>query len=152
MTPRETRIVAAASAAPFGLLLVLLLPIAVVGPANVGEAVGAAAVYGVLLGLAAGFVAVDRLQARQCPACTTRVEKAASVCPSCAYDLETRPRYVCDQRHEVFLDPGLCPCGRRLQPLPPARGIAREIIVMLRIGAWLLAFLMGVGIMLRAVG
>lgn len=143
---------AVASAAPFGLLLVLLLPFALLGPATVGEAVSAAAVYGVLLGLATGFVAVDRMQARQCPACTTRVAKGADSCPACAYDLENRPRYVCDQRHEVFLDPGLCPCGRRLQPLPPARGIAREIVVMLRIGAWLLAFLIGVGVMLRAVG
>src|SRR5690606_7354156 len=132
LNPRETRIVAISAAAPFGLLLLLLSPFALFGAATAGDVLGAAAVYGVLLGLAGGFVAVDRLQARQCPGCTSRVGKQVEACPTCGYDLATRPRYSCDQGHGLFLDPGLCPCGRRLQPRSLSRGIGPEIVVMLR--------------------
>jgi hypothetical protein len=152
LTSAERRTVGIASAAPFGVVLVALLPFVVTGRATFIEVVLAALVYGALLGLAAAFVAVDRLQARQCPGCATRSGKGVAVCPTCGYDLATRPRFQCDQRHELYIDPGLCTCGRRLLALPPARGIGREIVVMLKVGAWLLVFLVGMGILVRAVG
>ena len=152
LTASERRIVALASAAPSAVVLLVLVPFAATGRATLAEVITAAAVHGALLGLAAGFVTVDRLQARQCPGCATRSPRGEPTCPTCGYDLVARPRWVCDQRHDVHIDPGLCPCGRRLQPLPPGRGVGREIVVMLKIGAWLLAFLMGMGVLLRVVG
>ncbi|MDX1509838.1 MAG: hypothetical protein R3249_00680 [Nitriliruptorales bacterium] len=148
----ERRTVAIASAAPSVVVLLVLTPFAIMGRATFAGVIAAAAVHGSLLGLAAGFVTVDRLQARQCPGCATRSARGVPTCPTCGYDLVARPRWVCDQRHDVHIDPGLCPCGRRLRPLPPGRGIGREIVVMLKIGAWLLAFLMGMGVLLRVVG
>jgi hypothetical protein len=117
--------------------------------ASAGDVVVAACVYGGLLGLAAGFVAVDRLQARQCPRCTFRNLRRASACEDCGYDLVRRPRYACSERHAVHLAPGLCGCGRRVQELDVARGVGREVRFMLRAGLWLLAFLLIVGLLLR---
>lgn len=152
LTAAERRTVAIVAIVPFVVVLVALLPFVAADRATFVEVVLAALVYGVLLGLAAAFVAVDRLQARQCPGCATRNAKDVAACLTCGYDLVARPRFQCDRRHELFIDPGLCPCGRRLLALPPARGIGREIVVMLKVGAWLLVFLMGMGILLRAVG
>lgn len=141
----------AAAGAPVLLAALVLGPIAVGTDASAGDVVVASLVYGGLLGLATGFVAVDRLQARQCPRCTTRNRRRTSACTSCGYDLVRRPRYACAERHDVHLEPGLCDCGRRLQELPVARGIGREVRFMLRAGGWLLAFLVGVGLLLRFV-
>lgn len=152
LTPSERRRALLTGLLPVPLAAVLLAPFAIWGPARAGEVVGAAIVYGGLLGLAAGFVYVDRVHARQCPRCGVRSPRGTATCPGCAYDLAERPRYACDHRHVVYLEAGLCDCGRRLQPLPVARGVGREITLMLKIGAWLLAFLLGMGFLLQMTG
>lgn len=143
--------VAVAAVAPVILAAIVLTPIAIVTSASAGDVVVAAIVYGGLLGLAAGFVAVDRLQARQCPRCATRNLRRATACEECGYDLVRRPRYACSERHEIHLEPGLCDCGRRVQELEVARGIGPEVRFVLRAGLWLLAFLVVVGLLLRSV-
>ncbi len=151
LTSRERWLVAAAAVAPIALAVVVLTPVALVTSATAGDVVVAALVYGGLLGLAAGFVAVDRLQARQCPRCTTRNLRGATACEDCGYDLVRRPRYACSERHAVHLEPGLCECGRRLQELEVARGVGHEVRFMLRAGLWLLAFLVVIGVLLRTI-
>lgn len=141
--------VAAAAFAPVVLAALVLIPIAMMTSSSAGEVVVAAVVYGGLLGLAAGFVAVDRLQARQCPRCTTRNLRRARACEDCGYDLVRRPRYACSERHAVHVEPGLCQCGRRLQELEVARGVGPEVRFILRAGAWLLVFLLALGIALE---
>lgn len=148
LTHRERWVVAGAAATPVLLALVVLAIVAAGTDATAGDVVVAAIVYGGLLGLAAGFVTVDRLQARQCPRCTTRNLRHATACEDCGYDLVRRPRYACSERHEVHLAPGLCDCGRRLQELELARGVGREVRFMLRAGLWLLAFLVIIGLLL----
>ena len=151
LTAGERRVVAAAALAPIGLAAVVLVPFAIATSASAGDVVVAALVYGGLLGLASGFVAVDRMHARQCPRCTHRNLRDATACEDCGYDLVRRPRHACSERHEVHLSPGMCSCGRRLQELETARGVGREIRFMLRAGGWLLAFLFVVGFLLRYV-
>lgn len=141
LSGHERRLVAAAGVAPVGLAVLVLVPFALLGSASGGDVALAALVYGGLLGLAAAFVAVDRLHARQCPRCATRNLRGATACEDCGYDLVRRPRYACEERHEVYLEPGLCDCGRRALELPVARGIGPEIRWMVRAGAWLFAFL-----------
>jgi hypothetical protein len=148
----ERRRVLGWAALPVVLAVVVLAPFAVTGRASVGDVLGAALVYGGLLGLAAGFVAVDRAHARMCPGCGTRNAAGTPRCPGCGYDLVERPRYVCEERHTVHLEPGLCACGRRLQRLPAVRGIGPEVVFVLKVGGWLLAFLVGVGLLLRVTG
>lgn len=152
LTASERWWVAAWSLAPTVLVAVVLTPFALLGPATAGEVVGASIVYGGLLGLAAGFVAVDRTHARMCPRCGERNGRGVEACGACGYDLVSRPRFACEERHAIHLEPGLCACGRRLRPLPTVRGIGREIVFMLKVGAWLLAFLIGVGVLLRFAG
>lgn len=149
LTSAERRRALYAGLAPIPAAVVVLLPLVVLGRASFRDVVGAALVYGGLLGLAAGFVYVDRVHARQCPRCGERSPRGTASCPVCSYDLVERPRYACDRRHELHLEPGICACGARLQPLPVARGIGREVVVMLKIGGWLLAFLLGVGFLLQ---
>lgn len=143
--------VAAAALAPVALAAVVLTPIAVATSSSATDVAVAAVVYGGLVGLASGFVAVDRLQARQCPRCATRNLRRARVCEDCGYDLVRRPRYACTERHAIHLTPGLCDCGRRVHELEVARGVGPEVRFMLRAGAWLLAFLLAVGLALRFV-
>ncbi len=133
--------VAVAAVAPVLLALLVLVPVAMLRDASAADVAVAAVVYGGLLGLAAAFVAVDRFQARQCPRCLTRNLRGAVACEDCGYDLERRPRYACTERHEVYLDPGLCDCGRRVHELHVVRGVGPELRWMLRIGAWLFVFL-----------
>lgn len=151
LTGRERRLTAAIALAPVLVATVVLTPIALIADAGLGEVVVAAIVYGGLLGLAAGFVAVDRLQARQCPRCRRRRPQGAEVCTVCGYDLEHRPRFTCEVRHGVYLDPGACACGRPLRPMRPVRGIGPEVAFVLRIGAGLLVFLMAVGLVLQLI-
>lgn len=151
LNTRERWTVAAAALAPVGLAALVLTPIAVATSSSATDVVVAAAVYGGLLGLATGFVAVDRMHARQCPRCTTRNLRRASACEDCGYDLERRPRYACTERHAIRLSPGMCDCGRRVHELEVARGIGPEVRFMLRAGGWLLAFLLAVGLVLQFV-
>lgn len=149
LTGSERWVVAGAALAPVALAAAVLAPIAVVTSASAGDVVGAALVYGGLLGLATGFVAVDRMQARQCPRCTTRNLRRATACEDCGYDLVRRPRYACTERHQIHLVPGLCDCGRRVRELEVARGVGPEVRLVLRAGLWMLAFLVVVGLLLN---
>lgn len=148
MTRRQRWSAAAAAAAPAVLVALVATPFAIVGGYTVGDVAAAALVYGGLLGLATGFLYVDRVYARQCPRCG-EPEAGRGACPVCAYDLAERPRYACSERHQLYLDEGICHCGRRLQALPVARGVNREIVFMLKLGGWLLAFLLGAGLLLQ---
>jgi hypothetical protein len=149
LTTAERRRVVVAAVLPIALGAVVLTPFAVLGAATAGEVVVAALVYGGLLGLTAAFVTYDRMQARQCPRCASRSDRGATVCSDCGYDLVEAPRYACAERHAVYLEDGLCDCGRRLQRLPTARGIGPEVVWVLKAGAWLLAFLVLVGLILQ---
>lgn len=149
LTARERRTVVIVVAAPLVVALGALLVVGAPFGAGVGEVLVATVVYGGLTALAAGFVAVDRLQDRQCPACGERAGRTVATCPGCGYDRAGRPRFRCDEGHGPYLDPGVCGCGRRLKPAAPARGVGREVVAMLRIGAWLLAVLVGIGLVLR---
>lgn len=151
LTTRERWLALAIGLAPIPLTALVLAPFAARLGASAGDVAAAALVYGGLLGLAAGVVTIDRLQARQCPRCGARNERGTPACSSCRYDLNERPRYACDERHLITLEPGMCACGRRLKPLPVARGIGREVVWMLKVGAWLAAFLFGVAALLTLV-
>lgn len=154
LTGREKRTVASVAVAPVALAIVILAPVAALTPLTAGDVVGAAVVYGGLLGLAAGFVATDRLQARQCPRCGARHPRGEVACDACGYDLLARPRYACEERHLVHLDrrgDGRCPCGRELEPLPTPRGVGPQVVATLRIGGLLLLFLVTVGVVLNVV-
>jgi ribosomal protein L37E len=146
---RERRRALLAALATLVLVAVLILPFVLLGTLTWTDLVGGTIVYGGLLGLTVGVVAVDRQHARQCRRCTARNARGTETCAACGYDLANEPRWACDQGHGVHLEPGLCHCGRRLLALPPARGVGREVVVMLKVGAWLLAFLLGVGVLLQ---
>lgn len=141
--------VAAAALAPVGLVGLGLVPVAAWTGAGAGELLGATIVYGGLLGLASGFVYVDRVHARQCPRCSARNPRDAKACDRCGYDLGDRPQFSCSEGHRIYVEPGLCSCGRRLRRREVARGIGPEVAFILRVGAWLLAFLFGAGLLLR---
>lgn len=148
LSSRERRTVAWIAAAPVILVVAVLGPFALFGSLAWSEVVWGGVVYGGLMALAAGFVTVDRLQARRCPRCGAVGGRGVDVCASCSYDLAAAPRWACEERHEVCLDPGVCTCGRRLEAMPAARGIGVEVRWSLKIGAWLLAFLMIMGVLL----
>lgn len=145
----ERRRVGLAMGLPVVAALVVLIPVAFVTGAGPGEVLAATLVYGGLAGLAAAAVVVDRFHGRRCPRCGSRRPGGESVCGRCAYDLAHRPRFACEERHVLALEPGVCDCGRRLQPLPRPRGIGPEIRMLCKIGVWLLVFLLGVGLLLR---
>ena len=149
LTRQQRARVAVAAVAPVALAALVLLPFAVRGGHGVGDVLVGALVYGGLVGLALAFVAVDRAHAWRCPRCGVEHARGASICATCGYDLGERPRYACDERHAIYLDPGTCECGRRLGPVGTARGIGREVVVAIAVGAVLLAFLLVVGLVLR---
>lgn len=152
LTPPERRRVLLAALLPAPLVALLLVPFVLAGSGRVADLVGAVVVYGGLLGLAAAVVVFDRLQARHCPRCGDLPhDRGAEICPTCGYDLLERPKHRCEQRHRLYLEPGLCECGRRLQRLPPAHGIGREVKQVLWFGLWLLAVLVAVALGLQFV-
>lgn len=138
---RERRLVAGVAGAPVLLALLLLLPLGLTGRWTWAEVVWSALVFGGLLGLASGFVGVDRLQARRCSGCGDVNTRGAHHCVHCGYDLTEVPRWSCEERHLVFVDPGLCDCGRRLHRIAPPRGVGAEVAFTLKFGAWLFGFL-----------
>lgn len=148
LTPPERRRVLAVGLLPVVGVAALLALVAVLTGATVREVVGGTLAYGGLLGLTAASVAVHRLQARQCPACHCRPERGAGRC-DCGYDLAQRPRYACAQRHLAYLGPGACRCGRPLRRQHTARGLGPQVVVALRIGGLLLAFLAAVGLLVH---
>jgi hypothetical protein len=152
LTRREKAWVAVAAGAPVLVSVLVLSPVALLTSITLGDVLSAALVYGGLLGLAAGFVATDRLQARQCPRCHERQPRGSEVCATCGYDLEERPRYACGERHIAYLDDagdGRCACGRWVERLPSARGVGPQVVATLKIGAFLLVFLLAVGVLLN---
>lgn len=152
LTRRERRRVLLAALVPGPLVALLLLPFVLGGSGTVADLVGAVVVYGGLLGLTAAVVAYDRLQARHCPRCAELPpDRGVETCPTCGYDLLERPKHLCEQRHRLYLEPGLCECGRRLHRLPPNRGIGREVKRILWFGLWLLAVLVAVAVGLQFV-
>lgn len=153
LSRRHKAWVAAWAVGPIVVTAAVLTPVVVVTALTVTDLVGSALIYGGLLGLAAGFVATDRLQARQCPRCrTAHSGRPSGTCERCGYDLEVRPRYACAERHLVFLDDGgdgRCPCGRWLEELPTVRGVGPQVVATLKIGAFLLLFLIAMGVVLN---
>lgn len=148
----ERRQVRLAAISPVVIVALVLVPFALFWGATWSSVLGGALVYGGLLSLAAGFVMVDRLHNRQCPACRERNPRGSERCGGCDYDLVNRPRFACQQRHRIHLDPGLCACGLRLSEISHPGGIGNEIKVILKVGAWMLAFLMGMGVLFRLAG
>lgn len=145
LTATERRRVLLVGLAPVLAVAVVLAPVALLTGATAGDVVGAAVAYGGLLGLVAAFLAVDRLQARQCPACHTRHGRRAERC-DCGYDLVQRPRYACERRHATYLGPGTCGCGAPLQRQRTARGVGSQVAVALRVGGVLLGLLVALGL------
>lgn len=117
-----------------------------------GDVVWSALVYGGLLAWAGVFLYLDRTYALQCPRCGDRSERGAGDCPSCGYDLDGRPRYRCPEGHDTYLDPGLCDCGRRLQPADRPRGVHGQVVATIALGAGILVFLVVVWVVLALVG
>ena len=152
LTRHGRRRVLLAALAPGPLVALLLLPFVLRGSGSAADLVGAVVVYGGLLGLTAAVVVFDRLQSRHCPRCGELPDdRGVEICPTCGYDLLERPKHLCEQRHRLYLEPGVCECGRRLQRLPPDRGLGREIRRVLWFGVWLLAVLVAVAIGLQFV-
>lgn len=145
----ERRIVTGWAVAPILLAVLALAPFVVWGGATIGELVAAAIVYGGLFALATGFVAHDRMQARQCPRCTGRSRQDSGDCATCGYDVVGAPRWRCDEGHELVLAPGTCSCGRRLIRRDPPRGIGHEVRAVLKAGGWILVFLFVIGWVLQ---
>lgn len=153
LTRREKSWVAGAAVAPIVIAALVLLPVALLTTITAADVVAAAIVYGGLLGLAAAFVTTDRLQARQCPRCSVRQPRGREECTKCGYDLVERPRYACSERHLAYLDDagdGRCACGRHIERLPTARGVGPQVVATLKIGGFLLAFLLAMGVVLNA--
>lgn len=105
------------------------------------DVVWSAVVYGGLLASAAVVVYVDRAYARQCPRCRARTSRDDARCPSCGYDVVERPRYACSEGHGPHLEGGVCPCGRRLQPVDRPRGVRPQVVASLGLGAAILLLL-----------
>ena len=135
-----------------GLVFVAILVLALTGRATLLDVALGTLVYGGLLGLAAGVVVHERLQAAHCPACDATGPLRRRTCGACGYDLAARPLYRCAERHRRYVEPGLCDCGRRLVRLERIRGLDREIRRTLWAGAWVAAFLLGVALLLGVVG
>lgn len=148
LTGRERRTVVVAATAPVAVVAVLLLALVATGGLGVVDLVVGTVVYGGLLGLAAGVVAHERAMAGHCPRCGDTDGAGRRDCESCGYDLVQRPVYLCEVGHERSYEPGLCECGRRLHERPPLPGLGRSIRRTLWVGAWMLAFLVGMGLLL----
>lgn len=117
-----------------------------------GEVVWSAVVYGGLLASAAVVLYVDRAYALQCPRCGARTERGRERCADCGYDLDEQPRYACSERHDTYLDPGLCACGRRLQQVGPPRGVHGQVVATIMLGVGILVFLIAVWGVLALLG
>ena len=133
---------------PVGLAAAVTVALAVAGRATLGDVVVGTVFYGGLLGLAAGVVTHERLQAAHCLRCDATGPLRRTTCQACGYDLAERPLYRCEERHRRYVEPGLCACGRRLQRIERIRGLDREIRRTLWAGAWVAAFLVGVVVLL----
>ncbi|MDP8960853.1 MAG: hypothetical protein M3N32_04455, partial [Actinomycetota bacterium] len=152
LTGRERRIAATIAVGCVALAGLAGVPVVLSTGAGRGEALWSGLVYGALLASAAVVVYIDRLYARQCPRCGNRHhDRGAVTCLRCGYDLASRPCYTCPESHAVYLEPGCCECGGRLQR------VAQAVVPGNRftgrcLGVWILAFLACTGILLQLVG
>lgn len=124
-------------------------PVALRTGSGVVDVLWSAFVYGGLLGSAVVVVYLDRAYARQCPRCGDRYGRDEARCARCGYDVVDQPRYTCSEAHEVYLGPGRCDCGLWLQRLTPPDSLARQLGGVLKLGGWMLALLLVVGLLLR---
>lgn len=152
LTAGERRRVLVASAVPVGLVLAVLLALVAAGRLTPADVVVGTVLYGGLLGMTAGVLAHEHAAASHCPRCGEIGQRGSPACVACGYDLARAPVYLCEQRHERAYDPGVCRCGRRLQEREPAQGLGRSVRRTLWVGAWLLALLVGTGLILRLTG
>ena len=152
LTRAERRRTWRVGAAVTALAFVVLLALALAGRATLLDVLLGTVVYGGLLGLAVAVVVHERLQAAHCPACDATGPLRRTTCDACGYDLAERPMYRCPERHERYVEPGICGCGRRLVRLERIRGLDREIRRTLWVGAWVAAFLVGVALLLPVLG
>lgn len=135
---------------PVCLAFAVFATLAAVGRATVADILLGTLVYGGLLGLAAWVVAHERAAASHCPRCGESGSLRRPWCEACGQDLRTAPRvYRCEERHQRYLDPGLCDCGRRLREFDVRRGLDRELRRTLWSGVWLAAFLVGTVLLIR---
>ena len=106
------------------------------------------AMFAGLFGGTAWFLSHEVAAYRRCPRCRTQQTSKPSTCPECGYDVATRPRWVCDQRHVAY-EPGICDCGRRRgEYVPP--DVGGRVRRMIWIGLALLAALDVTGLLLGA--
>jgi ribosomal protein L37E len=102
--------------------------------------------FAALFGGTAAFVGHEVADFRRCPRCGAQQTAKPGACADCGYDVATRPRWVCPEGHGSY-EPGLCDCGRRLQPYVPP-DVGRRVARMVWFGAGLLAVLVAVGLLL----
>lgn len=152
LTPAERRRTWLVGAVPVVLALVVMVGLALAGRATLGDVVVGTLFYGGLLGLTAGVVAHERLSAAHCTACNAAGPIRRATCVDCGYDLAARPLFRCEERHQPYVESGLCDCGRRLQPVVRPRGLDRELRRTLWAGVWVAAFLVGVVLLLPVLG
>lgn len=151
LTGRERRIAAAIAVGCVALAALAGVPVVVSTGVDRGEALWSGLVYGALLASAAVVVYIDRLYARQCPRCGHRHhDRGAVACLVCGYDLARRPCYACPESHGVYLDPGRCECGRRLQRVAEAVLLEGQFTARY-LGVWIFAFLVCMSILLQFV-
>lgn len=97
------------------------------------------AIFAGLFGGTAAFLGHEVAAWRRCPRCGRQQERRPGSCPSCGYDVRTRPRFVCEAGHSAY-EGGLCDCGRRLQPWRPP-DVGGQVRRMVLFGVALLAVL-----------
>lgn len=74
--------------------------------------------FAALFAPTAAFLGLEVTRYRRCPRCGWQQTRRAAACPDCGYDVAKRPVWACDAGHRA-LAPGVCDCGRRLQPVTP---------------------------------
>ena len=104
-----------------------------------GETTVSFVLFAGLFGGTAAFLGHEVSAWRRCPRCGWQQEHRPGVCPSCGYDLGTRPQFVCEEGHRAYAA-GICRCGRRLQPWQPP-DVGRRVLRMVWFGLALLAVL-----------
>lgn len=151
LTVRERRIAAGIAVGCVSLAALAGVPVVVSTGAGRAEALWSGLGYGALLASVAVVVYIDRLYARQCPSCGHRHhDRGATACVGCGYDLQSRPCYACPDSHGLYLEPGRCVCGRRLQRVPQAVMLGGQFTARY-LGVWIFACLVCLSILLQLV-
>lgn len=124
----------------YGLVATAVTAVLVYGTAlalrhDLGETTVSFVLFAGLFGGTAAFLGAEVARFRKCPRCGEQQTDRVRDCPNCGYDVKARPRFVCTEGHASY-DPGLCACGRRLQPWTPpdvSRHVKRSIYIGLAI-------------------